>query len=381
MKTLIAKRWFDGTRYHGAEPGTLIIEGDRIVDLIPGIQMTTDEAQICEFVMPGLAEGHCHLFLEGSELDYRKRTDYLDAPLEQMLQVARDNVLRHLACGVTLVRDAGDRYGVNHRIRDETRSLDIRSAGAALRRPKRYGSFMAREVETPEDICSAVREIAKSSLDAKIIQTGIIDFESGTVKGAPQFALDGLTYFVQCAHEADMKTFAHCSGTEGIRIAVAAGVDSIEHGFFMTRELLSLMADQGTAWVPTFSPVHFQWKFPESAGWGPATVAKLRDILDSHAEHVALAAQLGVNLVAGSDAGSPGVEHGKSLIDEIFHFLRCGIPMEQALRSATSLPRELWGAPSADIRKGGRSDMIVLAGDPFIDSEHLRHVQTIVRHE
>src|ERR1019366_3286367 len=100
---------------------------------------------------------------------------------------------------------------------------------------------------------------------------------------------------------------------------------------------------------------------------------------DSHTEHVALAAQIGVNLIAGSDAGSPGVEHGKSLVDEIFHFRRCGVSMEQALRSATSRPRELWGAPSADIRKGSRADMIVLAGDPFIDSEYLRHVQAVVR--
>ena len=381
MKTFVAKSWFDGTRYRGAEPVTLIVEGDRIADIVPGIPATTAEAQICEFVMPGLAEGHCHLFLDGRELDYRKRTEYLDAPQEQMMQVARDNVQRHLACGVTLVRDAGDRFGVNHRIRDETRSLDVRSAGAALRRPKRYGSFMAREVDTPEDIRVAVREIAQSSLDAKIIQTGVIDFESGTVKGAPQFGLDDLTFLVECAREAGMKTFAHCSGTEGIRIAIAAGVDSIEHGFFMTRELLSRMAAQGTAWVPTFSPVHFQWQFPQFAGWSPATVARLRDILDSHAEHVALAAQIGVNLVAGSDAGSPGVEHGKSLIGEIFHFLDCGIPMEQALRSATSRPRALWEASSADLRKGGRADMVVLAGDPFIDSEHLRHVQAVVRHE
>lgn len=380
MRTLIAKSWFDGTRYHGAEAVTLIVEGDRIADLVPGIHPTTDEAQICEFVMPGLAEAHCHLFLDGGELDYRKRTEYLNASLEEMMQVARDNVSRHLASGVTLVRDAGDRYGVNHRIRDETRCLDIRSAGAALRRPKRYGSFMAREVDTPEEIRAAVREIANSSRDAKIIQTGIIDFESGTVKGSPQFGLADLTFLVACAREAGLKTFAHCTGTEGIRIALAAGVDSIEHGFFMTRELVSRMAGQETAWVPTFSPVHFQWEFPQSAGWSPATVTKLREILDSHAEHVALAAHMGVNLVAGSDAGSPGVEHGKSLIDEIFHFLRCGISMEKALHAATSRPRKLWGAPSADIRKGGQADMIVLAGDPFFDSAHLRHVQAIVRH-
>ncbi len=380
MKTLIAKSWFDGTSYHKAEPVTLIVEGDRIKDLIPGTHSMTGEAEICEFVMPGLAEGHCHLFLDGRELDYRKRTEYLDAPIEQMMQVARDNVQRHLACGVTLVRDAGDRFGVNHRVRDETRSLDVRSAGAGLRRAKRYGSFIAQEVDTRDDIRVAVRELAKSSADAKIIQTGIIDFASGTVKGTPQFNLEDLTFLVACAHGAGMKTFAHCSGTEGIRIAVAAGVDSIEHGFFMTRDLLSRMAGQGTAWVPTFSPVHFQWEVPEAAGWSQETVARLSGILDSHAEHVALAAQIGVNLVAGSDAGSPGVEHGSSLVDEIFHFLSCGIAMERALRSATSRPRELWGAPSADIRKGGRADMIVLAGDPFVDSVHLRHVQAVVRH-
>jgi len=380
MKTLIAKSWFDGIRYRGAEPVTLIVEGGRIKDLIPGSHPTTDEAESCAFVMPGLVDGHCHLFLDGRELDTRKRSEYLDAPFEQMMQVARDNVQRHLACGITLVRDGGDRYGVNHCIRDETHSLDVRSAGVGLRRAKRYGSFIAREVETPEDIRGAVHELAKSSRDVKIIQTGIIDFESGMVKGAPQFDLEDLSFLVSCAHEAGMKTFAHCSGTEGIRIAVAAGVDSIEHGFFMTRELLNQMAEQGTAWVPTFSPVHFQWEVPEAARWSPETVTKLRRILDSHIEHVALAVGIGVNLVTGSDAGSMGVEHGKSLIDEIFHFLRCGVSMEEALRSATSRPRKLWGAPSADIRKGGRADMIVLAGDPFIDSEYLRHVQAVVRH-
>ena len=97
-------------------------------------------------------------------------------------------------------------------------------------------------------------------------------------------------------------------------------------------DILRRMADRGTAWVPTFSPVHFQWRRPELAGWSPPTIAKLRAILDSHAEHVAMAAGLGVNLVAGSDAGSPGVAHGAALIDEIRHFLDCGLAMDQALR-------------------------------------------------
>jgi len=379
MKSVIAKSWFDGEHYHGDKPVKLIIDGNRIEDLIPGENTVSGETEYCEFIMPGMVEGHCHLFLDGGELDYGKRLDYLEAPLENMLQVAKNNVDLYLASGVTLVRDAGDRYGVNHRIRDDIGTLDVRSAGIALRRPKRYGSFMAREVSTREEIRSTIYEAAKTSNDLKIIQTGIIDFEAGTVKGEPQFNLQDLTFLVDCAHGAGLKTFAHCSGTEGISIAVSAGVDSIEHGFFMTRELLSKMRDRGTAWVPTFSPVHFQWEFPEGAKWSAETIAKLRRILDSHYDHVALAAKMGVNLVAGSDAGSPGVVHGKGLIDEIFHFLECGVSMEQALRSATSLPRKLWGALSADIRKGGRADLIVLAGDPFVDSSYLRHVRAIVR--
>jgi imidazolonepropionase-like amidohydrolase len=110
----------------------------------------------------------------------------------------------------------------------------------------------------------------------------------------------------------------------------------------MTRELLPRMADKGIAWIPTFSPVHFQWARPEVAGWSEDTIGNLRRILDSHLEHVAHAYKAGVEIVVGLDAGSPGVKHGEALIDELFHFLAAGLPMEEVLRSATSRPRRLW---------------------------------------
>ncbi|MBK6805883.1 MAG: amidohydrolase family protein [Betaproteobacteria bacterium] len=377
MKAIVAGSWFDGTRHH-AEPVTIVVDDDRIAEVLPGDRATGLPTTRCGFVMPGLVEAHCHLFLDGGELDFAARTRHLDAPFERMMEVARANVGRNLAAGVTLVRDAGDRYGVNHAIRAGSRTLAVRSAGIALRRPGRYGAFMAREIATLEDARAAVRELAATADDLKIIETGIIDFESGTVKGAPQFDAEALGAIVQCAHEAGLRTFAHCSGTEGIGVAVDAGVDSIEHGFFMTGDILRRMADRGTAWVPTFSPVHFQWRRPELAGWSPPTIAKLRAILDSHAEHVAMAARLGVNLVAGSDAGSPGVAHGAALIDEIRHFLDCGLAMEQALRAATSLPRRLWGAEAADVARGQRVDLAMLDADPFDDPVHLGAVAAVL---
>lgn len=377
MKSLIADRHFDGERYR-EEPATIVIDAGRIIDVLAGEHAIGDPMGRHAFVMPGLVDAHCHLFLNGADLDLARRAEYLNATLDAMLATARENLERCLSHGVTLVRDAGDRYGVNHRIRAESSTCTVRSAGIALRRPRRYGSFMAREVTTVEEVRAAVRELAADSDDLKIIQTGIIDFESGVVKGEPQFDLEALSLIVGLAHEAGIRTFAHCSGTEGIRVAVAAGVDSIEHGFFMTRELLREMADRGTAWVPTFSPVDFQWRRPEVVGWSEPTVATLRGILDGHREHVAMAGDLGVHLVAGSDAGSLGVDHGDGLIREILYFLDCGLAMDRSLYAASTLPRRLWGAESAGIRRGQRAELTLLAGDPFVDREALRKVTGVV---
>jgi imidazolonepropionase-like amidohydrolase len=336
------------------------------------------------FVMPGLVEAHAHIFLDGSELDNAARGSYLTAEPAQMLATARANAVKSVRAGVTLVRDAGDKYGINHAIRQELKEsrdlpIEVRSPGLGLKRPKRYGGFMARDVRTKDDIAPAVADLARQSGDIKIILTGVIDFRAGTVKGAPQFDAEELRLIVGEAHARGLKTFAHCSGLEGLKTAVEGGVDSIEHGFFMTRDILGRMAEKGIAWVPTFSPVHFQWARPDIAGWDANTVSNLRRILDGHLEHVGLAHEMGVALVAGSDAGSPGVDHGTALIDELFHFLEAGVPMEAVLRSATSRPRALWGAPSANIEAGNRADLVAYARSPLSDAQALRDPLAVVR--
>jgi len=248
-----------------------------------------------------------------------------------------------------------------------------------LRKPRRYGAFMARPVDTEDEIRASVTEFAASGDDIKIILTGIIDFEAGAVTEPPQFDADELALIVRTARAYGKPTFAHCSGIEGIRIAAAAGVGSIEHGFFMDRDALAVMADKQIAWVPTFSPVHFQWARPELAGWSAEVVGHLRRILDSHLEHVGAAHAAGVPLVAGSDAGSVGVRHGPALIDEIDFFLEAGVPMGAALEAATSTPRRLWRAAPADIGPGAAAELITLAGSPFVDAANLRRVTGVYR--
>jgi len=381
---VVTAAYFDGERYHAGGPYTVDVENGRIIGIVPcdfsaELSKKGISVQQSAFIMPGLVEAHSHLFLDGGQLDFNVRNEYLNAGGEEMLAVARANIKANLAAGVTLVVDAGDRYGVNHDIRLESGPVAVRSAGWALRRPGRYGGFMAREVGSREEIAAAVREIGSSADDLKVILTGIIDFKAGLVKGEPQFDAAELRFIVKLARELGLRTFVHCSGLAGLETAVAAGVDSIEHGFFMNRDILKAMADQGIAWVPTFSPVYFQWQRPEIAGWDVTTVAHLRRIIDAHFEHVAMAADLGVPLVAGSDAGSHGVRHGEALIDELDSFSWAGLPMEAVLRSATSLPRRRWGVDAAMLAVGQGADFIALAGSPFDDPAHLHNVAAVFR--
>ncbi len=83
-------------------------------------------------------------------------------------------------------------------------------------------------------------------------------------------------------------------------------------------------------------------------------------------------------LALGLGQGSLGVEHGSGLVQELLQFLDCGMSMEQVLRSASTLPRRLWGAESAHIRAGNRADLACLDGDPFVDREALLRVAAVV---
>ncbi len=158
-----------------------------------------------------------------------------------------------------------------------------------------------------------------------------------------------------------------------LAIAAAAGVGSIEHGFFMSRDNLAVMAENRVAWTPTFCPVHFQWAQPQAVGWKPETVGHLRRILDAHARHLTLARDLGVTLLLGTDAGSMGVQHGHAVFEEIDRFLEAGLSMEDTLRAATANSRRHFGHNHATLRRGAPFEAVLLGQNPFQHIATLRH--------
>ena len=387
-RILVADSMFDGEQYLSGMPHTVVIEGDHVVEVADGDQSGCfvepgDEIEHVAFLMPGLVEGHAHLFLNGGELDGSIRSSYLKSPVENMLKTGRDNLRLSADAGITLIRDAGDRFGINHALRAEASLAErplprVRSAGQGVRGSRGYGAFMAREINDPSQIPEIVGDLAADSDDIKVILTGIIDFDLGTVKGQPQFDLDECRAIVNTAHSAGRRTFAHCSGLDGISLAIEAGIDSIEHGFFMNEEMLAIMAQRQIAWVPTLSPVDFQRRSPQWCGWSSGTIDNLRRILDDHIRHLALAAELGVPIMCGSDAGSHGVPHGSSLVDEVEFLLRAGLSMERALAAATSVPRRLWGETPAGPVGGALAEIVALAFSPFDDPAALRNVKFVV---
>lgn len=381
---LVVDAWFDGET-HRPEQTTFLVNHGRIERIIPG-DYGRDFAQRDiptergVFLMPGLVDAHVHLFLDGAPTDGPTRSAHLKKPLAELTEAARQSARQALACGITLVRDAGDRHGINHAIRDEAAvSHDmarVRSGGLGVKRPKRYGAFMAMDVDDAESIRSSVEKLAAENDEIKLILTGIIDFDAGAVTDEPQFDLASAKLVVDTAQAHGRKTFAHCSGEKGLAIAACAGVGSIEHGFFMTREILAIMRDQQVAWTPTFCPVHFQWMRPEAVGWSDNTIGNLRRILDQHTEHLRLADEMGVPLLMGTDAGSMGVEHGHALLEEIDRYLEAGLSLEKTLTAATAAARRHFGQPQPLLARGAPFEAVLLAASPF---SHLLALRQPVR--
>jgi imidazolonepropionase-like amidohydrolase len=251
----------------------------------------------------------------------------------------------------------------------------IDSPGSAIHHRGRYGSFMAEPLEdfSSPQTCVEARFLAGADR-IKLIPTGIIDFKKGAVTSTPQMTTEEVRALVIAAQSFGKQTLAHASGDTGIDRAIEGGVDTIEHGFFLRDDQLSRMRDGDIAWVPTFVPVQKQLDHADRMGHDHTVVANLNRILDQHAASLLKAHQLGVTILAGSDAGSYGVPHGLGLLDELELMERAGLSPLTVLNAATGVPsqRLAFKESFGQIRPGFRARFILTEHSPLESVATLR---------
>ncbi|HSM73122.1 MAG TPA: amidohydrolase family protein [Desulfobacterales bacterium] len=325
-------------------------------------------------LMPALVDSHVHLFMSGTS-DPRIREHQLAAGYDAMRPVILRHLRQHLAAGVLAVRDGGDRQGHARRFRDEapaaaTGALRLRVAGVAWRAPGRYGRLIAR---TPAG-AGALGESLEAALDldrrrcarppdhVKIVNSGLNSLVCFGRETPPQFQLEELRAAVRVAHRRGLKVMVHANGALPVGLALAAGCDSIEHGFFMGPDNLAQLAAGDAVWVPTAVTMQAYARSldPASREAGGA----MRN-LEHQLGQLQTARALGVTVALGTDAGSLGVHHGRALREEMALLMRAGFSVEEAVRSATVNGARLLGLPDAGpIGPGAAATFIAVKGGP-----------------
>jgi imidazolonepropionase-like amidohydrolase len=383
---LSCRGWFSDQPHD--QPGWIGIADGRIVqmtDTAPAAPASVLVPHAPLYAMPLLADTHVHVYMEPWPVEPAKRALPGGNELEAEVTSALHRVHQALRSGVGLIRDMGDPHGINLQVKRRLAENDLPApellvAGPGFHRPKKYGRFLGVCCQTADDVCRSIDRLhTAGEIDfVKVVTTGIVDFAERRVKQAPQFSVEELSRVVAHAHELGYPVASHCSGQEGIDINLDAGVDFIEHAYFVRPDQIDRMADQNVAWTPTFAPVDVQARHP-GCGWPDDLRRTIESILDEHADRIAHATSKGVKILAGTDAGSPGVEIGTGLRVELKRLTSAGISAAEALRMATVGNARALGAEdySPTLQVGAPGSLALYEKCPWRNIENLnslRHV-------
>jgi imidazolonepropionase-like amidohydrolase len=193
--------------------------------------------------------------------------------------------------------------------------------------------------------------------------------------GVPTLTIEEIRPIVEEAHKSKLKVAAHADSPEGIRNALNAGVDSIEHGHQADRSSLELIQQKNAFWVPTIGYYFYAVDTAKS----PQPHKHMQEALDRTRQNISTARELGVKIANGFDPASAD-EHGKNA-REIIAMSKLGLPPLEAIRAATTSAAELmgWQDKIGSIETGKYADIIAVSGDPIADIGELEHVKFVMK--
>jgi imidazolonepropionase-like amidohydrolase len=389
---IVGGRVWDGT---GSEPraGTVVVRDGRIAAIqgsdaaLPAGAARVDADG--GLVMPGLIDCHVHLTSSGAanyELQRLKDT----VPLTTMKAAAAARTM--LMAGFTTVRDLSAPAFVNVGVRDafnEGLAVGPRvlAAGMSLTVPGGHGDSYYRPdvdvnregiVNGPDEARRTVREWVKMRVDLiKLLVTGGV-MTDGSEVGALQWTPDELVAAIGAAHQLGKKVAGHCHGGIGVKEAVRAGIDTIEHGTMLDEEAVDLMAKQGTFHVPTIIAGHQIVVHGTAGGIAPHVVRKGEQIGEWHRKSVRMSHDMGVKVAFGTDCGTPFNRPGGNAY-ELELMTECGFTPAEALVSATKIAAEACGLSDTigTLAEGKIADVIVVQGNPLDDIKQMQDLARI----
>ncbi|GAA2779768.1 amidohydrolase family protein [Saccharopolyspora taberi] len=338
----------------GAEHRDVWITGGRIsLEPVPDATTVFDGG----YVLPGLVDAHCHV-----GIGPQGPVDLDEAAVQA--EADRD-------AGTLLIRDCG--APIDTRPLQEREDLPrIIRAGKHLARPKRYIPYLADQLEHEEQLPAAVAEQAEYGDGWVKLVGDWIDRSVGDL--APLWSDDVLAEAIAAAHARGARVTAHVFGEDALPGLLAAGIDCIEHGTGLTDETVAMMAERGTALVPTLVNIENFPSFASAAVKYPDYAAHMTALYERGDRTVAKAIEAGVPVYAGTDAGG-GIAHGV-LVDEVQALHRVGMSTEQAIGAASWSAREWLGW--SDLRHGAAADLVCYDDDPRKDLNALRNPRRIV---
>lgn len=334
-------------------------------------------------LLPGLIDTHLHLMWTGEDADpdSTRRAETKEMAMLRMANHARKSI----AGGITTCRDTGSPTEMILSLRKAVEmglipGPRIVSAGTLITMTGGHVNTISIEADGPDEVRKAARGLIKAGADfLKVVASGGI-YGHGEEIGSLQSDIDELSAAVREAHKVGKKVAVHVYPAKGIEICLDAGIDSIEHGSFLTPELAKRMASQGTFLVPTlsvFQAMHSRQNEPTTMEF---IRRKTAQVVEASQQAVRVAKANGVKIGAGTDSGGPWHPHG-SIAKEIDALARAGLTPAEALGAATLTNAEILGLERqiGSLEAGKMADFIAVDGNPLENIGAMNKIALVVK--
>lgn len=398
IKVVYAGRLIDAVTDQVRTNVSVIIENGRIREVQNG-KADIENAEIIDLsdstVLPGLIDCHTHLTFQVEK--GRTLKDLLLSRKADLAIAATIYARRTLMAGFTTVRDVGAPDFIDVSLRDAIRAGTVPGprmhvATYLLTMTGGHGDFSSglREellpepdfrrgiVNSPEDGARAVRYMIKYGADhIKIVSTGGV-LSLGDTQAGAQLTLAEMRTIVETAHMLDRKVEAHAHGASGIKDALRAGVDSIEHGTYLDDEAIALFKEHGTYLVPTISAGKWTEAKAKEGWYPPVIAAKAAELGTLIQKAFAKAHRQNVKIAFGTDAGV--YPHGQNA-QEFQYMVEAGMSPMGAILTATRNAANLLGTSAnvGTIQPGRYADLVAVKGDPLADIKLLQSISFVMK--